>query len=128
MNIEHRAIIQETPLYYLLAPDWSVTIGYGELQPKMAGSRRVWTVRVWNHLKAFSDNLNITGIPKERADQITYAPSFRYGYSYLGGPVAVIPGEGKVEISLNHPQLDNVIAAMLRLFWQPKVKVLVMDE
>ena len=111
----NRAIVKETPLYLLLAPDATITIGFCELIPKVKINKRVWVNKIWQHLESFCDQLNITGLPYGRDAQITYQPSHRFPFSYLNGSVAVIPTDGRVEISQSHPKMEQVIDAFLSL-------------
>lgn len=113
--IGNRAIVEETPLYTLYGADNTITPGFVEMVPHLAGNKRLWALKVQAHLKAFSDPINVTGTPKEREDQITYQPTHRYSYEYRGGSVAVIPEQGRVEIQTTHPERDKVVHGLIKL-------------
>ncbi len=115
--LTNRAIIEETPLYFLFSPDNIISPGFLELVPKRVGHKKVWTTRVWNHLKAFSDPLNITGLKPDAAGQISYVPTHRFSFSYQQGQVAVYPNEGRVEIQATHPNRNVVVDGLLKLFF-----------
>ena len=115
--IGNRAIIEETPLYFLFYPDSRMTPGFAEVVPKVKGNKRAWAVKIERHLRNFSDPFNVTGLPKEVEEQIGYQQTHRFSYSYKGGFVEVYPNEGRVGIEMSHPDRQNVVLGLMRLFW-----------
>lgn len=113
--IINRVIIEETPLYTLCGPQWDTTPGFFVLEPKLRGSKRIWTEKVQRHLEAFSDPLQNIGA-EVHSPEITYQSEHRYSYNYQNGQVGVIPNKGIVEIAENHPNRNMVIQGLLKLF------------
>lgn len=115
MDQNNKVIVKETPLYILYGPTNQSTAGFFILSPKVQGSKRNWAVRVINHLRAYSDPISQSNADAFLDDQITYQSTHRYSFNYHNGSVGVIPELGIVEISQNHPDMDNVILGLVKL-------------
>lgn len=100
-----RTIIEETPLYFLLANGIDIMPGFVELVPKRSGNTKAWVNRVKDHLKAFSDSPNSTEISKEDKER----------HNYKQGNVVVTLDDNRVEISLDHPNRGEVAFRLIRL-------------
>ena len=116
--IRGRAIVDEGPTYYVFQPDAESTAGFYTIEPKNAIPRTTWASIVIRHLDKFKEHFQPEVQQTEAVLPAIVQPGYFYSFMYQGGEVKANSQIGKIEVSMNHPNLKRVATLLTKLSLQ----------